>query len=388
MPDPPITIEEIPLGSPRLKPFAYFPWRIYKDDPHWTPPLMADYLGSRLLGTLGLLTPQHPYHEYAEVLHWMAWRGEEPVGRISAAINHRFNEFHKAEIGFFGFFEVIQDYEVASALLDRAREWIRGKGMKVMRGPGEYSNATHERQALLVDGFEYDPTVDLTHNPRYYPEFVERYGFQKAKDYHAYTLQVQAPAPERLVYLAERVRRRRDIETRALAMKDLVEGIRLVIRIYNEAWASNWGFLPITQGEADTVAEMLRPIIDPGLCRFAFVDGEPAAVLGAFPDPYYALRPRWKWYGDSDLVRMARVLALRRRIPRIRLIFYGVRPQFRRMGIDALLFWEAKQYAMKKGYVECEPSMLLEDNVLILRPSEFMGARQYKTWRIYDLALE
>ena len=384
----PVTLEEIPLGSPRIKPFAYFPWRIYRGDPHWTPPLMADYLGSRLLGTLGLLTPQHPYHEYAEVTHFMAWRGKEPVGRVSAAINHRFNEFHKTEIGFFGFFEVIQDYEVARVLLDRAREWIRGKGMKVMRGPGEYSNATHERQAVLVDGFEYDPTVDLTHNPRYYPEFLERYGFQKAKDYLAYMLRVQDPSPERLAYVADRARRRRDIETRVLVMKQLVEGIRLVIQIYNEAWAANWGFLPITQEEADTVAEMLRPIIDPGLCHFAFVNGEPAAVLGAFPDPYYALRPRWKWYGDSDPVRVARMLALRRHIPRIRLIFFGVRPQFRRMGIEALLFQEAKEYAMKKGYQECEPSMLLEDNVLILRPSEFMGARYYKKWRIYDMPLE
>lgn len=384
----PITVEEIPLGSPRLALFAKFPWRLYRGDPHWTPPLMADYLGSRLLGTLGLLTPQHPYHRHAEVTHFMAWRGKEPAGRISAAINHEFNEYHKTEIGFFGFFEVIQDYEVAKVLLDRAREWIRGKGMKVMRGPGEYSNATHERQAVLVDGFEYDPTVDLTHNPRYYPEFLERYGFQKAKDYHAYMMQVQPPPPERLRYLAERVRRRRDIETRTLEMKDLVEGIRLTIRIYNEAWSNNWGFLPIMQEEADVVAEMLRPIIDPGLCRFAFVDGEPAAVLGAFPDPYWALRPRWKWYGDSDPVRVARLLLLRRRIPRIRLIFYGVRPQFRRMGIDALLFLEAKEYAMGKHYQECETSMLLEDNVLILRPSEFMGAHQYKTWRIYDLPLE
>jgi len=388
MPQLPITLEKIPLGSPRIKAFAYFPWRLYRGDPHWTPPLMADYLGSRLLGTLGLLTPQHPYHEHAEVMHWMAWQGKEPVGRISAAINHRFNEYHQTKIGFFGLFEVVEDYEVARTLLDQARDWIQAKGMRVMRGPGEYSNATHERQGLLVDGFEYDPTVDLTHNPRYYPEFLERYGLQKAKDYYAYIMPVQPPPPERLRYLAKRVQRRRDIETRTLQMEELVAGIRLTIEIYNEAWADNWGFLPITQGEADAVAEMLRPIIDPGLCRFAFVDGEPAAVMGAFPDPYWALRPRWKWYGDSELVRLVRLLAMRRRIPRVRLIFYGVLPQFRRMGIDALLFLEAKEYAMQKGYQECETSMLLEDNVLIMRPSEFMGAHHYKTWRIYDLALE
>ncbi len=386
----PLTIEEIPLGSPRIKRFADFPWRLYRGDPNWTPPLRGDLLGNRLLGQVGLLTRAHPYHEHAEVTHFMAWGGSEPVGRISAAINRRFNEHHQVQIGFFGFFEVIEDFEVARTLLDRAREWVRARGMNTLRGPGEYSNATHERQGILVDGFQYPPTVELTHNPPFYGEFLERYGFVKAKDYHAYILDVQSPPPHRLLWLAERVQRRRNIETRMLTMKELVEGIRLVVRIYNEAWAQNWGFLPITEEEADAIAETLRPIIDVGLVRFAFVDGEPAAVLGAFPDPNYALRPRWGWYGDSEAIRLARLLWLRRRwkLPRIRLMFYGVRPQFRRLGIDALLFLEAKLHAMERGYQECETSMLLEDNDLILRASEFMGAHRYKTWRIYDLPLD
>ncbi len=385
----PVTIEEIPLGSPRLRIFADLPWRLYRGDPHWTPPLRADLFGNRLLNAVGLLTPQHPYHEHAEVTHFMAWRGREPVGRISAAVNRRFNAHYNATIGFFGFFEAVEDQEVADHLLDAARAWIRARGMTVMRGPGEYSNATHERQGVLVDGFQYPPTVDLTHNPPFYGQLLERYGLRKVKDYHAYTFPVQPPSPPRLQQLAERVRRRREIETRTLAMKDLVEGIRLVVHIYNEAWASNWGFLPITDAEADAVAEMLRPIIDPGLVRFAFFDGEPAAVLGAFPDPYYALRPRWRWYGDSDAVRVARLLWMRQRhnLPRIRLMFYGVRPPYRRLGVDALLFAEAKEYATRQGYQECETSMLLEDNDLIIRASEFMGGHRYKTWRIYEMPL-
>jgi len=383
-----VVIEEIPLGSPRIKLFADFPWRLYRGDPCWTPPLRSDLLGNRLLNMVGLLTPQHPYHTFAEVTHFLAWRGGQPVGRISAAINHRFNEHYRSRIGFFGFFEVIQDFEVARALLDRARQWVQERGMTVLRGPGEYSNATHERQGILIDGFQYCPTMELTHNPPYYAEFLERYGFRKAKDYCAYIFAVKAGPPERLHQIAERVRRRRDIETRTLTMKELAEGIRLVIQIYNEAWANNWGFLPLTAAEADAVAEMLRPIIDPGLVRFAYVGGEPAAVLGAFPDPYYALRPRWRWYGDSELVRLARLLWMRRRIPRIRLMFYGVRPQFRRLGVDALLFEESWAYALQRGcYEECETSMLLEDNDLILRASEFAGGRRYKTWRIYDLPL-
>jgi GNAT superfamily N-acetyltransferase len=180
---------------------------------------------------------------------------------------------------------------------------------------------------------------------------------------------------------------RREIETRAASVKDFAEDVRLVVRIYNEAWAENWGFLPLTMGEADVLADTLKSILDPELVRFAYVGGEPAAVLGAFPDPNWALRPRWKWYGDSDAVRIARLLAVRRHIPRVRLMFFGIRPRFRRLGIDAVLFEEVLDHALSKGYQECDISMLLEHNDLILRASEFMGARRYKTWRIYDLPL-
>ncbi|MDD5127349.1 MAG: hypothetical protein PHR43_04550 [Dehalococcoidales bacterium] len=259
--------------------------------------------------------------------------------------------------------------------------------MSILRGPGEYSNATYEPQGVLVDGFQYPPTMELTHNPPYYGEFLQRYGFGKVKDYCAYIFDVQTPVLPRLQKLIEEVRQRRQIETRPLNPKDLSAEIRLIVRIYNESWNRNWGFLPITNEEADSLAESLRMIIDPGLIRFAFINGEPVAVLGAFPDPYYALRPRWHPYGGSELVRIARLLLTRRRIPRIRLMFFGVRPGFRHLGIDALLFHESKEYALKRGYRTCETSMLLEENRLIQRSSEFMGAHRYKTWRIYDLPL-
>jgi len=384
----PPDIEEIPLGDSRIKLFADFPWRLYRGDPCWTPPLRGDLLGNRLLALVGLLTPQHPYHQHSEVAHFLAWNGGHPVGRVSAAINHRFNDYHNTHIGFFGFFEVIDDYEVARALLDQARAWVKGHGMTVLRGPGEYSNATHERQGILIDGFQYPPTMELTHNPPYYGEFLERYGFHKAKDYHAYILDVQTPSSPRLKRLSKQVRLRREIETRPLNLKQLLSEVRLIVKIYNDSWADNWGFLPITKEEADSLVHTLRIIVDPGLVRFAFVNGKPAAVLGAFPDPYHALRPHWRWYGNSDLMRIIRLIWMRRRTPYTRLMFYGVRSGFRQLGIDALLFYETKEYAIKKGYRRCEASMLLEDNKLILRAAEFMGAHHYKTWRIYDLPLE
>ena len=307
-----VRIEEVALGNPRLELFAELPWRLYKGDPCWTPPLRGDLLGSRTLGLKGLLTSAHPYHRDAEVTHFMAWKDGVLVGRVSAAVNRLFNEHYGSRIGFFGFFETIEDYHVASALLDAARDWVKARGMTVLRGPGEYSNSTVERQGILVEGFEHRPTVELTHNPPYYGEFLDRYGFTKAMDYLAYIMDLDTPIHPALKMLGERAKRRHNVETRLIDMSRLRAEVRLVARLFNEAWSENWGFMPLTDGEADAVADTLRTVIDPGLMRFAYVDGEPAAVLGALPDPNYALRPRWKWYGDSDLVRVARLLRTRR----------------------------------------------------------------------------
>lgn len=381
-------IEEIPLGDPRLRDFVEVPWRLYRGDPNWTPPLRAEYLGSKLLGTAGLLTPRHPYQQHAEVTHFLARSGRDLVGRVSAAINRRFNEYHGTEIGFFGFFETVNDFEVARSLLDSAREWVARRGMKVLRGPGEYSNATHERQGVLIFGFDTPPTVELTYNPPYYGELLDRYGFRKAMDYHAYVgNELRSDVATRLDRLAPRVRRRFDISTRPAEMKRLDEEVRLLAKIYNEAWADNWGFLPLTDEETQALATSLRPVVLPELVRFASVKGEPAAVVGAIPDLYVPLRPRWRWPLDTDLVRMARVLIQRRRIRRLRGMFLGVRPEFRRMGVDAALFHEILAESVRLGFKWLETSMMLETNDAVLRLVEAVGMRLYKTWRIYDLDL-
>jgi hypothetical protein len=180
------SVEQIPLGDRRLRLFVKVPWQIHYGDPNWTPPLRADLLGSRILRITGQLTPEHPYHQNADVTHFLARSGKRLLGRVSVAINHRFNEYHNSSIGFFGFFETANNFAVAHALLDSARDWLGARGMDIMRGPGGYSTATHEpNQGILIDGFNTPPTIELTHNPPYYGEFLERYGFAKVKDYHA-----------------------------------------------------------------------------------------------------------------------------------------------------------------------------------------------------------
>ena len=380
-----VSIEQFGLGDARIKEFAALPWRLYRNDGCWTPPLTADYLGNRLLGAKGLLTAEHPYHESAEVTHFLARREGRIVGRISAAINRRFNEYHNTRLGFFGFFEVEEDYEAAAALLDAAKEWIAAKGMTAMRGPGEYSNATHERQGVLIDGFEHPPTVELTHNPPYYADLLDRYGLTKAKDYNAYLMEVVDIPLRRLERVAANLRRRVNIRTRCVDLDKFTEDIHLIVQIYNEAWSGNWGFLPMTDIELAAIAESMRHIADPGLMRFAYIDDEPAGVLGIIPDPNWLLRPLWRWYGDSDLVRITRLLTQRRNIPMLRFMFFGILPKYRRMGIDALLISEAIVYGSPLGYQRGEGSLILEDNEQVISVMESLGGRRYKTWRIYEM---
>jgi len=162
----------------------------------------------------------------------------------------------------------------------------------------------------------------------------------------------------------------------------------LILEIYNEAWAQNWGFLPISFEEGDAIANSLRLIIDPGMVRFAFVREQPAAVIGFVPDPNYALRPRWRWYGNSDLLRIVRLLLMRRRIPCTRGMFLGVKPRYRNLGIPALLAAELVEYLLSRHYVECDASLILEDNEAMIKVINVFGGSYYKRWRIYDLALK
>jgi GNAT superfamily N-acetyltransferase len=382
------SIEQIPLGDRRLKAFVSVPWQLYRGDPYWTPQLRADLLGNRLLRIRGLLTPTHPYHQYAEVTHFLACAGRRLLGRVSATVNHRFNEHYQTRMGFFGFFETTADFTVAKALLDRARDWLGKKGMKVMRGPGGYSTATHEsQQGVLVDGFDTPPTVELTHNPPYYGKFLGRYGFTKVKDYHAYWIDVASAPVERLERVTSKLRTRRRIETRPAELSRVRDEVDRITTIYNEAWANNWGFLPLTEDEAEAIAASLKIVADPGLIRFAYVNEELAAVVGALPDPNVPFRLRWNRLLDTDFARVMRLLLTRRRIPRLRLMFFGIRPKFRKLGIDAILYYEILCHMRKRGYRVCEPSMLLEDNELILRASKSMGGSRYKTWRIYEMPL-
>jgi len=374
-----------------LREFIRLPWRIYRGDPYWVPPLLIDV--EKLLDR-----KRHPFHRHAEVEYFVARRAAtaranqvpgshsggrpgEVIGRIAAIVNHEHNRVHQEQTGFFGFFESIDDHRVTAALLNAAASWLRERGMERMRGPANFSS--NEEWGLLIDGFDSSPMVMMTYNPRYYADHLERCGLAKAKDVVAYSLGV-ANLPERLMATLRRIHLQSKVTVRKLNMKRFDAEVGIVRTLYNQAWERNWGFVPMTEAEIDHMARELKPVVDPDLVLFAEVEGKPIGFALALPNAYQALR---RANGRLLPFGLIRILLESRRIRHLRVLTLGVLPQYRNLGADALLYLGLCDSAAAKGYVGSELSWILEDNLLMRRAIERFGARVYKSYRLYERPL-
>ena len=348
-------------GRGDLRRFLRLPWSIYRDDAAWVPPLLVEQ--RKLLDRR-----KHPFHEHADVEYFLARRGERVLGRIAAIVNHRHVEFHDEKAGFFGFFECVDDVEVAAALLRRAEDWVRARGMELMRGPMNFS--TNEECGLLVDGFDMPPMIMMTHNPPYYARLLEACGYSKAKDLLAYYL-VDDGVPERLLRGAERVQQRAGATIRPIELKRLRGEVEIIRDIYNSAWERNWGFVPMTDAEFDAMAAQLKQIVNPEICVIAEVAGEPVGFALGLPDYNQAIRHtngRLLPFGIFKLLWHAR------RIDAARVITLGVKPSHRRLGLDAMMMLRIWQKGTAAGYHRG-------------RIAERLGGFVYKTYRVYDRPL-
>ncbi len=369
-------IDVTPVQSPAdLKAFINLPWTIYRNDPHWVPPLRGD-LKKRLDKS------RYPFFDHAEVEFLIARREGRVVGRIAAIKNDAHTDFHEEQVGFFGFFECIDDQEVAAALFSRAAEWLQGHKLEVMRGPMNYS--TNDDCGSLIDGFDSAPMIMMSYNPSYYPNLIEGFGFKKAKDLLAYEVTDEVQVPERLERTVQWIKKRKNITIRSLVKKQIDQEIQRVKEIYNVAWEKNWGFVPMTDREIDYMAEELIQIIDPDLLLFAEIEGEPVAFILALPDFYVALKHA---NGRLFPLGLLKLLWYSRKIDTARVLAFGIKTKYRQQGIDALMYYEVYKIGVAKGYRRGEISWILEDNTLMNRAAENMGATLYKRYRIYDYLL-
>lgn len=328
---------------------------------------------------------KHPFHQHADVAYFLAERGGEPVGRIAAVVNHRHNEFHEERTGFFGLFECDNDPGAAGALVDAASSWLVERGMERIRGPMNLStNEEVFSPGVLIEGFETEPMVMMTHNPPYYGALLEEAGLHKSKDLLAYWVDNPIP-PERAVRAVERILEREGATVRPLDMRRFDEDVATIQRVYNSAWERNWGFVPMTEAEIAHLAKELRPVVDPRLCLFVEVNGETVGFSLALPNLNLALRH----LPDGRLFPFGifRFLWHRRRIDSVRVITLGLKPGFQKSGLGAALYLRTFQVGAPLGYRTAEASWILEDNWEMRRPLEKMGAQAYKRYRIFERPL-
>ncbi len=384
----PLEIQKVTGDGKGMARFRRLPWEIHKDDPLWAPDLILD-LKKRLN------INKHPFFEYGSADFFLALRDGNVAGRIAAIENPKHNEYHNDRTGFWGFFECVNDQETANALFDTARAWAGDRGMNVLRGP--MSCDTQDEVGTLIEGFDSQRYFIMPHNPPYYNELCANYGMTKAKDLIAFHIDLTVPIPEREARLAEIVKERmtkKGYTFRNLDKKNLKRDFKIIMDIYQAAWADNWGFAPMTEKEFNTIAETMGLVaVEDLVIIIEGPRGEPVAMAVALYDWMECTRWARKFpyglQGPMQLLHLLWRLFLKRepKFKRARLFFAGVMPGHRAMGLDALLYVLPFQAGKKHGLVEGELSWELEDNVGIIKPIEKMGGRVYKKMRIWDTAV-
>jgi len=356
--------------------FIKFQWQIYANDPAWVPPLIIERKAF-------LDRKHHPFYRHGDAALFLARKDGKIVGRIMASDDPNYNSLHGTNVGCFGLFESIDGQDVAAALLEAAASWLRSKGRTEMMGPIDYS--TNYVCGLLIDGFRFPPMILTAHNPPYYRDLIESCGFAKAKDWYAWWFADPSKAAAHLRRLAERRFSRCPAAIRPANLKNIRDESRRLRQIYNQAWAKNWGFVPFTEAETEFMTKELKPLILPGFACIAESEDEPVGFALGLPDINVVLRDlngRLTRFGLP--VGLLKLLFYKNRIQKGRLIALGVIEKYRRAGIAEMLVLRVIEETMIKRGITGELSMTLEDNFMINRFVEAIGAERYKTYRIYS----
>lgn len=326
---------------------------------------------------------KNPFYQHGDIKLFLARRGEQAVGRIAAIKNGQYTKTYNDGYGFFGFFESINDQEVANQLLDAARYYLQNKGFSKMIGPANPSS--NYEFGLLIEGFSKLPTLLMAYNPNYYQKLLEDYGLIKAKDLYAYLISVERVYNDaKLMRRVNIARRRTDVTVRSLDKRRFKQDLQHFMEIYDSAWAPNWGFVPLAKDEINAFAAELKPLIDPDLVLFVEKQGETIGAALGMPNLNPAIR---KMNGRLLPFGLIKFLFYRNRIDLARILILGVVPKFQGRGLDALLYHEISKKLHAKGITWAEASWILEENKMMIRGVEMMDGVLDKTYRVYELAI-
>jgi len=356
------------------KQFLMLPWALYRGDPNWIPPLLAH---QREL----LNFKHHPFYDDAVIETFVAYQGDEPVGRIAAIANHAHNRRFGERRGFFGFFESVDDQAVADALFAAARQWFAAQNLDTIRGPANPS--LNYEVGLLVDGFDSPPFFMMSYNKPYYGRLIENCGLQKSQDLYAFWGHVDMlfTLDKKIGFIAQQAAERFNVQIRNLDANRFSEDVESFLDIYNRSLVATWGFVPLSEGELKHIAMGLKRLIIPELAVFAEIDGKTVGVAFCLPDYNSRIKEI-----DGRLFPFGFIKLLRnkRSIKRFRVLSTNVIPEFQRWGLGMVLMRGLVPKVLEYGIQEAEFSWVLESNTLSRATCERAGAKLYKTYRMYD----
>ncbi|MEY2933363.1 MAG: hypothetical protein RL033_4112 [Pseudomonadota bacterium] len=352
---------------------------VYRGDPTYIRPLDFD-VKSRIARS-------SPFFEHAEATFFVAYRNGRCVGRCSAQIDHEHLRRHKDDTGFFGFFDTVDDADVAKALIEAAKRWLSDRGMKRIRGP--FSLNINDETGCLVEGFDTPPMVMMPHHRTYQGELIERAGLTPQKDLFAWRYQT-GEVPARVQKAHDEIEALPEVYSRPVDPKNVARDTRLVMEVFNDAWGDNWSFVPYTDHELVKMAKDLKLILDPAITRIAYVRGEPAAVALAVPNLNEAigdLGGRLFPTGAAKLLYRVKVKG----IHSARLALLGIRKKFRAerkyAGLSLYLYCKLNDSGRRAGYKWGELSWTDESNGPVNAGIRVMGGKVYKKYRVYEAPL-
>jgi hypothetical protein len=376
----------------RMNAFVRFHWDLYESDPYFCPDFNMEFLGNPLIGKKGVLRPNHPFHAHAHSRYWLAYLDNKIVGRVGVSIDKDYLDHWNEKTAHIGYYEAIDNQTVANQLLDAAVSWAVKQGMDNLYGPFNFSS--HYTLGMQLHREDELPYFGTVRNPIYYNKQWETFGFKKAKDIIALKMDARRDEAtearhQRLERIVDKLREKHNISIRPVNLKNFHEEMKIMNELYNEAWSGNWGFVPLRQAEFMEIAENLKLVVDPGITHFAFINGQPAAFIVSIPDINAMIHPRGL-LKRSDLNRVIRLFYNKKKVRRARLLLFGIKEKYRKIGLDTLLFYESFRGNVTDGiekYEVAEISWLLEDNVLVIRAGESMGGKESRRWRIYGYPL-
>jgi hypothetical protein len=371
-----VQIKQTPIGGD-LRDFLNVVDTIYRDDPN--------YIRDLDFEVKGRLSPKHPFFEHGEATVFTAHSNGSCVGRCTAQIDRLHLERYRDDAGFFGFFDTVDDLDVARGLLDAAADWLRAKGMKRMRGP--FMLNRNDLVGCLVDGFDYPPAVMMPHHRPYQGGLIEQAGVPKIKDAYAWRYKIgQVPTRAQKAY--DEIAALPEVKTREMDPKQVERDVRLVLDIYNDAWTEDWYYIPFTEAEIKKFAKDFIPFLVPEITLITEIDGEPAAVAFAVPNLNEAIRhvPHGKLFptGIFKFLWYTKV----KKPHSARLIILGISKKYRHVkkygALSAYLYVGLNNSAHRAGFDWGELSFTMEDNHPVNLAIKAMGGKLYKRYRFYE----